>query len=91
MLDCARRFGQAISASCRPITRERLCPDRLRPCFRGASSCAAFSPPWASMLARSIPSSEAIDPLRARPLGNGRLLAPFIGFAEASRRYTADL
>jgi hypothetical protein len=37
------------------------------------------------------PVVQAIDPLRARPLGDGRLLAPFIGFAEASRRYTADL
>ena len=37
------------------------------------------------------PVIEAIDPLRARPAGDGALLAPIIGFAEASRLYTAAL
>ncbi len=32
---------------------------------------------------------EAIDPLRARPAGDGMLLAPIIGFEQASRLYTA--
>jgi hypothetical protein len=34
---------------------------------------------------------ETVDPLRARPLGDGTLLAPLIGFAESSRRYTSDM
>jgi hypothetical protein len=34
---------------------------------------------------------EAIDPLAGRPAEGGALLAPIIGFEEASRRYTANL
>ncbi|MFA9200892.1 MAG: hypothetical protein ACEQR8_06835 [Cypionkella sp.] len=34
---------------------------------------------------------EAIDPVNARPLGGGSVLAPKIGFADASARYTADI
>ena len=34
---------------------------------------------------------QAIDPLRARPRGDGILVAPIIGFAEAARRYTAGV
>ena len=37
------------------------------------------------------PVIEAIDPLRARPAADGALLAPIIGFEEASRLYTAAL
>lgn len=36
------------------------------------------------------PVIEAIDPLHARAAGDGALLAPRIGFGEASRLYTAD-
>lgn len=34
---------------------------------------------------------EAVDPLRARREGDGILVAPIIGFAEASRLYTAGI
>ena len=34
---------------------------------------------------------EAVDPLRARRAGDGSLIAPIIGFAESSRRYTASI
>jgi len=37
------------------------------------------------------PVIQAIDPLHARPADDGALLAPIIGFAEASRLYTAEL
>ena len=34
---------------------------------------------------------QAVDPLRAERRADGTLLAPIIGFAESSRRYTADI
>jgi hypothetical protein len=34
---------------------------------------------------------QAVDPIGARRLGDGTLLAPLIGFADSARRYTADL
>ena len=34
---------------------------------------------------------QAVDPLRARRAGDGSLIAPIIGFAESSRRYTAAI
>jgi hypothetical protein len=34
---------------------------------------------------------QAVDPLRARRAGDGTMIAPIIGFAEASRRYTAGI
>ena len=34
---------------------------------------------------------KAIDPVGGRRLGDGTILAPIMGFAEASRRYTAGI
>lgn len=34
---------------------------------------------------------DPVDPLRARPLADGSLLAPIIGFDESSRRYERDV
>ncbi len=34
---------------------------------------------------------EAVDPLNARRRADGAVVAPVIGFAESSARYTADV
>jgi hypothetical protein len=46
-----------------------------------------------SGLDAGMPDHEirAIDPVGGRRLGDGTILAPVMGFAEASRRYTADV